>query len=256
MPQLHKRLNVGGNLKIEELMLGVFVALIVSWIILYIIERKNILSLGLLPVIKRLKQFVIGFLIAAILCMGVQTLQMLLKSSKWFLNENYSLDLILRMLRWDFISVLTEELIFRGALLYILISRLGQKKGILISATAFGVYHWFSFGIFGSIIPMFFVFIGTGLMGYAWALAFSKTNSIFMPLGLHLGWNFTFNTIFSNGPLGKGLLISKGGYAISDWYSLIGLWVVPLIIFLMVKYMVPSEYNGKSEMEIKTTANI
>jgi uncharacterized protein len=237
-------------------MAGVFVELIVSWIILYLIERKSILSLGLLPVLKSLRQFVFGFMVTALLCMGVQTLEMFLKSSKWFLNENYSLTLVLKMFRWDFISVLTEELIFRGALLYVLISRFGAKKGIFVSAVAFGIYHWFSFGIFGNIIPMFFVFIGTGLMGYAWALAFSKTNSIFLPLGLHLGWNFTFNTIFSNGPLGKGLIISKGGYIISDWYSLIGLWVVPLIIFLIVKYMVPSEYSKETEIEIKTTATI
>jgi hypothetical protein len=230
-------------------MLGILVALIISWILLYLIERNNILSLGFLPISKRLKQFVLGFLITAVLCVGVQTLEMLLQSSKWHLNENYNASLILNMFRWDFISVLTEELVFRGALLFILINRLGSEKGVLISATAFGVYHWFSFGIFGNLVPMFFVFIGTGLMGYAWALAFSKTNSIFMPVGFHLGWNFTFNTIFSHGPLGDGLLISKGGAVISDWFSLVGLWIVPLIIFLFVNYLVPSE------KEVKTTAN-
>jgi len=84
-------------------------------------------------------------------------------------------------------------------------------------------------------------------MGYAWALAFSKTNSIFMALGFHLGWNFTFNTIFSHGPLGEGLLISKGGAVISNWFSLVGLWIVPVIVFLFVKYLVPSENEVKSK---------
>ena len=236
-------------------MLGILIAIIVSWILLYLIERKSILSLGFLPILKRLKQFLLGFFITTVLCIGVQTLEMLLQSSKWYLSENYSVDLILNMFWWDFKSVLTEELIFRGALLIILINRLGSGKGILISAIAFGVYHWFSFGIFGNILPMFFVFIGTGMMGYAWALAFSKTNSIFMPLGLHLGWNFTFNTIFSHGPLGEGFLMSKGGNMISNWFSLVGLWVVPVIIFLIVKYLVRKE-NCELTEEVKTTANI
>ncbi len=125
----------------------------------------------------------------------------------------------------------------------------------MISAIAFGIYHWFSFGIFGSVIPMFFVFIGTGLMGYAWALAFSKTNSIFMPIGLHLGWNFTFNTFFSKGPLGEGVLIAKDGNIISDWYSLVGLWVVPIIVLLIIKYLVQTEDSSVTGQEVKLPTN-
>ena len=223
----------------------------ISWILLYLIEKKSILSIGFLPIIKRLKQFIIGFLITAVLCIGVQLLELLLKSSKWILNEKPDSNLILNMFWWDFKSVLTEELVFRGAILFILICRFGSEKAIVISAIAFGIYHWFSFGIFGNIIPMFFVFIGTGLMGYTWALAFSKTNSIFMPLGLHLGWNFTFNTYFSKSPLGEGVLIAKGGNKISDWYSLVELWVVPIIVFLIVKYLVLTENSRITDQTIK-----
>jgi uncharacterized protein len=236
-------------------MIGILVELIISWILLYLIERKNILSLGFLPILKRLKQLAIGFLIAAILCIGVESLEMLLRSSSMHLNENSSAVLILNMFWWDFKSVLTEELLFRGALLFILIERIGARKGIIISAVAFGIYHWFSFGIFGNIVPMFFVFIGTGLMGYAWALAFSKTKSIFLPLGLHLGWNFTFNTNFSKGPLRNGLLISEGGRAINDWFSLMGLWGVPVIVLLIIKYWVPKENTELTSTEVKTAAN-
>jgi len=143
------------------------------------------------------------------------------------------------MFYWDSISVITEELVFRGAILFIFIKKFGVSKGIIISAIAFGIYHWFSFGIFGNMIPMFFVFIGTGLMGYAWALAFSKTESIAMPIGLHLGWNFTFNSSFSNGPLGNGIILSDSENVISDWYSLIGLWLVPVLVFIFVKGFVP-----------------
>lgn len=237
-------------------MIGILVELIISWILLYLIERKNILSLGFLPITKRLKQLAIGFLITAILCIGVESLEMLLRSSSLHLNENSSAALILKMFWWDFKSVLTEELLFRGALLFILIERIGARKGIIISAVAFGIYHWFSFGIFGNIIPMFFVFISTGLMGYAWALAFSKTKSIFLPIGLHLGWNFTFNTIFSKGPLRNGLIVSEGGNIISDWFSLIGLWGVPVILLLIIKYWVPKENPELTGKEVKTSANI
>lgn len=219
-------------------MIGILIILVISWALLYLAERKSLLVLGIVPNRKRLQQFGIGFLLTSLLCLSVQFLEINLKSTKWLLNKEIELNLILRMLFWDLKSVITEELIFRGALLYILIQKLGKLKGIIISSIAFGIYHWFTFEILGSIIPMIVVFIGTGLMGYAFALSFSKTKSIAMPIGLHLGWNFTVNTIFSNGPLGNGIILSESNNINSDWFSLIGLWVVPIIILFFVKLSV------------------
>lgn len=220
-------------------MIGILIILVISWALLYLAERKSLLVLGIVPNRKRLQQFGIGFLLTSLLCLSVQFLEINLKSTKWLLNKEIELNLILRMLFWDLKSVITEELIFRGALLYILIQKLGKLKGIIISSIAFGIYHWFTFEILGSIIPMIVVFIGTGLMGYAFALSFSKTKSIAMPIGLHLGWNFTVNTIFSNGPLGNGIILSESNNINSDWFSLIGLWVVPIIVLFFVKLSVP-----------------
>lgn len=220
-------------------MLGILVIVIVSWILLYIAERKSILALGFLPVSKRLRQFAVGFTITAALCVADQILEAVLRSSEWIWHGNFRS--VANMLWWDFKSVLTEELIFRGALLYILIRKLGLQKALLISSIAFGAYHWFSYGLWGNVVPMVVIFIGTGLMGYAWALAFAKTKSIFMPIGLHLGWNFTQNTVFSKGPLGEGLLELNGGESISDFYSLVGLWLIPLLLVLVVKYWLPSQ---------------
>ncbi|PQJ74151.1 CPBP family intramembrane glutamic endopeptidase [Polaribacter gangjinensis] len=226
-------------------MIGILVAIAISWLLLYLIEKKNILALGFLPIGKRLKQFLIGFLITGILCVLVQYLESYLKSSTWILNKEISSGIIIKSFWWDFKSVLTEELIFRGALLYILIQKIGSRKSILISAIAFGIYHWFSYGVLGNVMAMILVFIGTGLMGYAWAWAFSKTKSIMLPFGLHLGWNFIYNTIFSKGPLGELVLISKGGNDLTYWASLLnfvsGLVIVPIIVLIYVRYFVKEQ---------------
>lgn len=232
-------------------MIGILVAIAISWLLLYLIEKKNILVFGFLPIAKRSKQFFIGFLITGILCVLVQYLESYLNSSTWIFNKDITNGIILKSFWWDFKSVLTEELIFRGALLYILIQKIGSRKSILFSAIAFGIYHWFSYGVLGNVMAMILVFIGTGLMGYAWAWAFSKTKSIILPFGLHLGWNFIYNTIFSKGPLGELVLISKGGNELTDWSSLLnfvsGLVLVPILVLIYIRYFV------KKEPEIKTT---
>ena len=241
-------------------MIGILVVIIISWLLLYIIEKKNILALGFLPIAKGLKQFLIGFLITAILCALVQYLEAYLRSSAWVWNENVTGGIVIKSFWWDFRSVLTEELIFRGALLYILIQKIGSRKSILISAIGFGIYHWFSFGVIGNAMAMILVFIGTGLMGYAWAWAFSKTRSIMLPLGLHLGWNFIYNTVFSKGPLGKLVLISIGGNELTGWPSLLnfvsGLIIVPILVLIYVRYLVKEKTELKTETEKTILKNL
>ena len=180
-------------------MIGHIVGLLLSWAILWLIERRNLLALGFTPVPKRIFQLMLGFFFSGILCASVQLLESYMMHASWYLNPQITVSKIGEHLRRNVNSVLFEELIFRGALLFIAIKRLGKTWGILLSAIAFGIYHWFSFGVFGNIIPMLFVFFITGFMGYAWAYAFAKTKSMALPIGFHLGWNFTFNAIFSKG---------------------------------------------------------
>ena len=163
--------------------------------------------MGVLPPGKRLKQLGLGFLVTAILCVLVQYLEAYLKNSSWILNEKITSGLVLKSLWWDFKSVLTEELLFRGALLYLLIQKIGSKKSILISAIAFGIYHWFSYEVFGAPVQMIYVFVLTCMFGLMLAYAFAKTGSLFLPVALHLGWNLTTGMVFSNGPLGEQLLL-------------------------------------------------
>ncbi|HYC84114.1 MAG TPA: CPBP family intramembrane glutamic endopeptidase, partial [Chryseosolibacter sp.] len=166
---------------------GIVILLLISALVLYFAERKSLFALGLIPSMRGVGEIAGAFLFVAALCTAVQLIEAFVASAEIRRNQTASNEII-QMFWWDFRSVLTEELVFRGALLIILINRIGIQRAILISASAFGVYHWFSFGIFGNVIPMIFVFIGTGLMGYGFALSFARTQTIWMPTALHLGW--------------------------------------------------------------------
>jgi|GEM_PF-5465990 len=120
-------------------------------------------------------------------------------NEEWKLNESLTLLTALKATWWNIKSVLFEELIFRGVLFYILIKQLGVAKAITISAIAFGIYHWFSQGVFGDTDQMIITFLLTGIMGALYAYGYTKSFSLFIPCGIHLGWNLTQGFIFSQG---------------------------------------------------------
>jgi hypothetical protein len=126
---------------------------------------------------------------------------------RWGLNPRLSFGLIAEGTWWNIKSVLFEELIFRGAIFYVLIKRIGATKAILISAAAFGIYHWFSYGILGNVSQMIQVFIITGIMGVVYAYGYSKTFSLYIPIAIHLSWNWISSVVFSNTSIGDQLLI-------------------------------------------------
>jgi len=187
-------------------MIGIIVQLAISWLLLWFIEKTDLRVFGFNPTKQRLSDLGVFFLITAICCASGFVLRMWF-GERWGLNPHVSFKLIAEGFWWNLKSVLFEELIFRGALLYILIKRIGAVKAIAISAIAFGIYHWFSFGIFGNIGQMIPVFIITGLMGIVLAYGYSKTFSLYIPIAIHLGWNLTSSVIFSDTNIGNHLLI-------------------------------------------------
>jgi hypothetical protein len=141
---------------------------------------------------------------------------------------------------WTGKSVLFEELIFRGALLYILIQKIGIKTACLISSIAFGIYHWFSYEVLGNPIQMIYLLFSTGLLGFMFALSFAKTKSLYLPIGLHLGWNLFNIVVFSQGPLGRQLLINdNNGQRLSGLPSiallLFQIFSIPIIVYVYLR---------------------
>ena len=185
-------------------MVGILIIFGASWLLLFLLEKKNLSILGFIPVPKRILQFLLGFGFIVILQSLLILAETSILSIEWEFNTDFSLPTIFSSLWYHTKSALTEDLIFRGAALYILASKFSTKVAIFTSAILFGVYHWFSYGMFGAgIIPMAYIFIITGTTGAVWAYSYFKTNSIFLTLGFHIAWNFTATLFFDNQPFGE-----------------------------------------------------
>jgi uncharacterized protein len=221
------------------------ILLALSWILLRL-EGKGLDVLGVNKPALRLREFGAGFLVAGLAVVVQQLGNAVVADVPWRLNPSVDAALLARNLRWNVNSVLYEELLFRGYLLYQVVRRLGPRRGVLLAAAAFGVYHWFSYGILGNVVMMTFVFILTGAFGFMCAMAFTKTQSIALPIGLHLGWNLVAYVVFSTGPLGPVLFVPGNGAArleVAGLPSLVLSLLLPLALVGVVCWYLVRAYR-------------
>lgn len=179
-------------------MVGALIAFLLSWIILYFVEHRSILVLGFWPKRRRLRFIGAGFLFTLVF----MSVYYLAEAAGWRysfrINRSFSFSRLLTSLGTVLLGAFYEELLFRGALLYILIRRIGENKAVLVSAMAFGMYHWITVGIH-SLPQMMLLFVSMAWLGYALARSFAVSGSILVPLALHFAFNAIGVDIFGEG---------------------------------------------------------
>jgi CAAX protease family protein len=222
-------------------MAGIIVELIISWLLLWVICKKHLTVLGFKPTKTRMMNLGVGLLIAGFCCTLYQFMTIAFIDNSWVLNKQVTRKAIWASSRWTLVSVLYEELIFRGALLYIGIKKLGVKKACTLSAVCFGIYHWFTFNVFGNPFMMVITFVMTAIVGLSWAFAYARTSSLYLPIGLHFGWNFFSTVVFSNGNMGQAIFQRANAnqlQGISSWLVFFfQVFVFPLLAFLYVNWI-------------------
>jgi uncharacterized protein len=102
---------------------------------------------------------------------------------------------------------LFEETLFRGFIFQRLLDGVGIWPAQIALATLFAVGHWGSPGMQGTTEMVAFtdLFLAAVLLG----LAYVRTRSLALPIGLHLGWNWTQGHV-----LGFGV----SGYDFAGWW--------------------------------------
>lgn len=84
-----------------------------------------------------------------------------------------------------------EEMLFRGYMFQVLVEGTNKIIAVVIFAVFFGMAH------LSNPHVTFFSFINVVLAGIWLSLAYLKTRSLALPLGLHFSWNFLQNHVFS-----------------------------------------------------------
>ncbi|MEN7341837.1 MAG: CPBP family intramembrane glutamic endopeptidase, partial [Pseudomonadota bacterium] len=158
------------------MIVGTLVTLFLSWLVLRATVREPLTVLGVIPTKQRMLEFFVGLCFMATVGVINFLWQAHFKDVSYAVNPDYHLGQLIGGSYWVFSAVIYEELLFRGALLYLLIRYIGIVKACLVSSIIFGVYHWFSYEVFGSrLILMAYIFLVTGAGGWMFAFAYAKT---------------------------------------------------------------------------------
>lgn len=233
-------------------MIGIIVQLAISWLVVWLFEKGNLNCLGLLPAKKRLADFGLFFIITAACSALVFLLQVLIAKQSWQLNPDISFPLILKGIWFVVKAVLFEELIFRGVLLYVLIKKIGATKAIVISAVAFGIYHWFSHELWGNPVQMAIEFFTSGAMGLVLAYGYAKTNSLYVPVAIHLGWNVVQMVVFSGNTIGEQIFIEvlPRPVVTVSYFSYFVMILLPIVSCLLINGWMLKKYKQEKMLTV------
>ncbi|MFY1621814.1 CPBP family intramembrane glutamic endopeptidase [Micromonospora sp. WMMD723] len=96
-------------------------------------------------------------------------------------------------------AAVTEELLFRGLLFRLVEERLGTWLSLLVTGVLFGLVHLANpdAGVWGATAV-------TIEAGFMLAACYAATRTLWVPIGLHFGWNFAAAGIFSVVVSGNG----------------------------------------------------
>ncbi|NOV01965.1 CPBP family intramembrane metalloprotease [Paenibacillus sp. LMG 31457] len=158
-----------------------------------IFERRKGWALGL--DIRRFgRRFGEGFAAGALLisasCLGIWLLGgIAIQSNPW--TAAMWIDLLSGFLLFIGVAV-NEELFARGYLQGLVKARFGSGAAVSISTLVFAFLHTFNPGMWSSPMPL----LNLLLAGLLFGLSRELSRGLWMPVGMHLSWNFIQGCIF------------------------------------------------------------
>lgn len=217
----------------------------ISWLLIWLFEKGNLSVLGLTPTKGRLKYFTILFIVSAILSATAFLLRMYFAKEEYILSQSLNTKSILLEIWYQFRTVLTEELLCRGALLYILIKKIGQTKAVIISSIIFAVLHWINAGVWGNLTQMIIVFAFTFAMGLLLAYSYARTFTLLIPFAIHYGWNLTQNYIFPDNAIGNHIftLAAPPPTVTISYLAFFTMLLLPKVSVIIVNYLIVKQHK-------------
>jgi hypothetical protein len=174
------------------------VTLLVSWAFL-VLERRPLNSLGLRPGGRWLREFAAGAA-GGLLLMGVLALAVRGAGGFHWVRDPGGSGALMAGAGFFLAVAFREELLFRGYAFQRGLEGLGAWPALGLMALAFAWAHGGNPGMEGPVRP--WAIANIGLAGLLLGLGYVRTRSLALPVGLHLGWNWTQGSLLGFGVSG------------------------------------------------------
>lgn len=227
-------------------MLQIIALFAFSWLIIWWHEKGNLSVLGFQPTLKRTGYFFLLLFVSILISASTYLLRMYFAEEQYTVNTSMNAQLFFQESWFQIRSVLTEELLCRGVLLYIMIRQLGTRKAIVLSSLIFALLHWFNSGVWGNLPQMAMVFVFTFAMGLVLAYAFTQSKSILLPFAIHLGWNWVQNFVFPDNAAAHSVfvLVTPPPTVTISYPAFFTMLLFPKIAVLAINYGIVRSYKS------------
>ncbi len=169
------------NLLLLPALLGVFKFLTSAF------EKKPLASVGLALHSAWKREFAVGLVLGAAMMLGIAMAERALglASFQWAApTSGRGAALLLSSAVLLLMAAATEELTFRGYPFQRLVEWLGPAAAVLVTSAIFGLAH------LGNPNHSWISTLNTMLVGVTFAVAYLRTRSLWLPIGMHFIWNF------------------------------------------------------------------
>jgi membrane protease YdiL (CAAX protease family) len=160
------------------------------------LDRRSFISLGLQSNRRAIFDLLFGFALTGSMLGLIFLVEWVfgwldVESFAWQVENFASLSVsILTMLLIFILVSWQEELLSRGYWLQNLSEGLNESWGVLLSSATFALAHVLNPNL------SWMAFVGLFLSGLFLAYGYLRTKQLWLPIGLHLGWNFFEGTVF------------------------------------------------------------
>jgi CAAX protease family protein len=155
------------------------------------VEAHPVAALGLPRAKGWLKQFTLGCLLGfGLTVLAIVPLEIWGHTSTRFRLSLHTLPRFGAVLLILLVGALAEELVFRGYPFQHLEQGIGAIGAIAVFSVMFGAVHLANPG------ASLWGLINTILIGVLLSLAYLRTRALWLPWGIHFGWNFALGALF------------------------------------------------------------
>ena len=179
--------------------LPVVFALLATWACTRL-RRQPLSSVGFQLDRRWMREFAAGTLLGSVAIVLAATMIWVAGGVRFELDSARSVGVLGYGLYVFFFAALLEEILFRGFVFQRLLDGIGVWGAQITLAALFVVAHWGNPGMEGA--TRLWASIDIGLAAVLLGLAYVRTRSLALPLGLHLGWNWVQGHVLGFGVSG------------------------------------------------------